>query len=38
MSKDLIETTAKIRETLLQISDDLHKIVETYKEHLINVD
>jgi hypothetical protein len=38
MSKDLIETTVKIRETLMQISDDLHKLLETFKEHLGEVE
>lgn len=38
MSKDLIDITVKIKDTLMNISDDLHRILETYKEHLQDID
>ena len=38
MSKELLDTTVKIRETLVSISDDLHKIWDTYKDYVIDVE
>lgn len=38
MNKELNEITVKIRETLIQMSDDLHDIYESYKEHLDNIE
>lgn len=38
MSKELVEVTIKIREVLMQMSDDLHRLLETYKSHLKNID
>ena len=32
------EVTMRIKQTVMQISDDLHKILETYKEHLGDVE
>lgn len=34
----MIDITVKIRQVLMNISDDLHKIYEDYKKYLINVE
>jgi hypothetical protein len=38
MSKELVEITIKIRECLMQMSDDLHKLLETYKDFLKDIE
>lgn len=38
MSKDLVDITVKIKDTLMFISDDLHRMLETYKDHLQDID
>ncbi len=38
MDKDFIEITVRIKETLMKLSDDLHRILEAYRDSLINVD
>lgn len=38
MSKELIDITVKVRETLMAISDELHKLLETYKDFLMDID
>ena len=38
MSKELVEITLKIREVLMMMSDDLHRLLETYKEHLKDIE
>lgn len=38
MSEPLQDVTLRIREVLMEMSDDLHKLLETYKTHLIDID
>ena len=38
MKKDLIEITIKIKDTLMCVSDDLHKILEVYKSSLTDIE
>lgn len=38
MSKELVEVTIRIKEVLLAMSDDLHKLLDTYKDHLKSID
>jgi hypothetical protein len=37
MSKELVEVSVKIREVLMDLSDDLHKINENYGDHVTGV-
>ncbi len=37
MSKELVEVSVKIREVLMDLSDDLHKINENYGDHVTGI-
>jgi hypothetical protein len=37
MSKELVEVSVKIREVLMDLSDDLHKINDNYGDHVTGV-
>jgi len=37
MSKEIVDVSVKIREVLMDLSDDLHKINETYSEHVTGI-
>ena len=34
MSKELVEVSVKIKEVLMDLNDDLHKINEMYGDHI----
>jgi hypothetical protein len=38
MTKDMVEVTVKIREILMEMSDDLHKLNENYGDSLKSVE
>lgn len=38
MSKEMIEVASKIREILMELSDNLHSIKENYGEHIVAIE
>ena len=38
MSKEMIEVASKIREILMEMSDNLHSIKEMHGEHIVTIE